>query len=74
MQEIITPENSLPPCPQFAYIGDFDQEKLHDCIVCGRLEVTHDRSGQRGITAEQAKTERLAMMGETVGGFAPEDR
>lgn len=63
MQQMETPDNSLPPCPQFACIAEFDEDDpAPDCIVCGRLELTHDHSGKRGLTADEARAERLMMI------------
>jgi len=57
-----TPSNSLSPCVQFAFIAELEDERFSDCSVCGRLEISHDRTGRRGISVEQAKDERLALI------------
>lgn len=58
---MITPGNSLEPCDQFVLVAEFD-EHPPDCAVCGRLAITHGRSGQRTLPLVQAKVERLSMI------------
>lgn len=58
---MITPGNSLEPCERFAALAEFDDQEL-DCAVCGRLEITHDRAGQRTLTVAQARAERMRMI------------
>ena len=58
---MLTPGNSLEPCDQFALVADFD-EYLFDCAVCGRLQITHERSDQRTLTLAQAKAARLSII------------
>jgi len=59
--DFATPGNSLPPCRQFAVLVEFD-DRLSECAVCERLEITHTRNGQRAITVAQADAEREAMI------------
>jgi hypothetical protein len=57
-----TPSNSLPACPQFARIAEFDLERPLDCAVCDRLEISHPTFGVRLLSVADAERERASLI------------
>jgi len=60
-----TPSNSLPPCEQFTDFAEFD-DRWPDCVVCERLEISHDKPGHRTLSVPEVDALRATLIDEAV--------
>ncbi len=71
---MMTPHNGLPPCEQFTVVDWREDEGVFECDVCDRLELSHDKSGHRVLTAAEVEDLRARLIDETKARLSAGER